>query len=1073
MKKILFALLTLCLFVSAQALENIQVGNTTRTMIVYAPKGLSGQPALVIALHGANQDAAYLQGLAKWETVADTAKFVVVYANGVNKYWDISGTSDLQFMEAIIESMYSRYHINKNRVYLTGFSMGGMFTYYAATRMADKIAAFAPVSGYPMGGPNATSSRPVPILHTHGTADDVCVYSNVQSHIDAWVKFNGCNTTPEIIKPYPKSKPNSPASLKRYRNGKNGVEVALLTLADKGHWWSMDTSQALTSEEVWNFCKRYSLGAAEPEVESIVPENKSFDLLPERDNQFTVTFSEAIDCSKVSATLKGEAGNTIPLDVKSEGMLAKVLFALPTDAEVADGEYTLTISNAVNKEGGVMKAATFTYAYGVETVGETPNVDTLYISDWYGDRATIGEGIPVGWKRVNITSSGTKEVTAGGTANCTGVRLKYFEQGGDFDAGFYLSARDNSTCNLYYGQYSDSPLKLKVGKYRVSFNSVYWSEGALSANATYNFNVMTVTSSPVFSATSLLSTNTMSEKTDQKITGSKAYEYDFTISRAANYVLNFEMSEGWNSVIVGNILLTTKPTLADTYKGTFYRTLLATQNAIKGYEKTSAAKTLQKVITRYADLTSTSPSVYTAATAELKEAIAVFNESEKEISGKVSKSVNIEVNGEKRSYWLYVPSGCKPNAPLVIALHGAGGHSTDNSPRFNEIADKEGFIVAYPQGKDIYFPVFGGTVPGWDASGEDNADVDFIKAVIEDIADVYTIDRQRIYCCGFSNGGMMTYALANTCSQLFAAYASISGFPLNEFHLHHTGTRPVPFLHIHGKNDDFVKYSLMPVIVDEMVARNGANPVPVTKTVNGKYDKSVYEAMEGSFPYIYYEIDGMGHSDFTANTEVGSSSQTMWNFFKQYTLDTPCDTTLKWFPRLETEGYIPKSHGWNVNVSTVLLLFGREQNTTNNQNVYRSLQLTTGSYKLCFHSEADAEKTFSVKLQKLTGKRTTVLNTTLVAGGDFELPFSVEDGWGEYRLTFNRQSTSDVISITNLGIYSASDEPVTGILSTEQPVSDVMEAIYSPTGIRQSNLQPGLNIIRTADGTVKKILIRR
>ena len=1071
MKKILFALLTLCFSVGMYGLENIQVGNTTRTMIVYAPKGLPAQPALVIALHGANQDAAYLQSLAKWETVADTAKFVVVYANGVNRYWDISGTSDLLFMQTIIDNMHSRYHINKNRVYLTGFSMGGMFTYYAANKMADKIAAFAPVSGYPMGGPNAYASRPVPILHTHGTADDVCVYSGVQQHIDAWVKFNGCNATPEIIKPYPKSKPNSPASLKRYKGGKNGVEVALLTLADKGHWWSMDTAQALTSEEIWNFCKRYSLGAAEPEVESIVPENKSFDLLPERDNLFTVTFSEPIDCAKISASLKSDAGKTIPLEVQSEGMLAKVTFALPANAQVPDGEYTLTVSNAVSKEGGVLKSATFTYAYGVEEVGEVMNVDTLYCPDWYAERPTVGEGIPAGWRRVNTNSSGTKETTNGVAANCTGVRMKYFEKGGDFDAGFYLSARDNQTCNLYYGLLSGSPLKLDAGKYRISFNSVYWSEGALSANASYNFNVMTTTLSSVFSEASLLSAGTMSEKTDKKITGSKAYAFDFTISRSANYVLNFEMSEGWNSVIVGNILLTTVPSLADTYKGTFYRTLLAAQRAVKGYESTPPAKVLQRVIEQYADLTSTSPSVYTAATQELAEALATFNAADKD--GRESRSVNIQVNGETRSYWLYVPAKRQPNAPLVIALHGAGGHSTDQTPSFNTIADKEGFIVAYPQGKDIYFPVFGGTVPGWDASGEDNADVDFIKAVIADIADIYPVDHERIYCCGFSNGGMMTYALANACSNLFAAYASISGFPLNEFHLRYTSSRPVPFLHIHGKNDDFVKYSLMPVIVDEMVARLGANPVPVTTTVSGRYTKSIYEATEGSFPYTYYEIDGMGHEAYTDKTEAGNSSLTMWNFFKQYTLSTPCDTTIKWLPRLETEGYTPKDHGWSVNVSKVLLLFGRDQKTDNNQNVYHSLQLTTGSYKLCFHADGDPDKEVTIKLQKLTGRRPTVLNATVVAGGDYELPFTVNDGWGEYRLTVNRPSTTDVINITNLGIYSVADTPATGVQSLlPSAADDTPAAIYSPTGIRQNHVQMGMNIIRTADGTVKKILVK-
>ena len=68
----------------------------------------------------------------------------------------------------------------------------------------------------------------------------------------------------------------------------------------------------------------------------------------------------------------------------------------------------------------------------------------------------------------------------------------------------------------------------------------------------------------------------------------------------------------------------------------------------------------------------------------------------------------------------------------------------NNSPRFNEIADKEGFIIVYPQGVDIYFPVLGGTVTGWDASGEENDDVTFLKAVIEDVDSKYKLDRKRL-----------------------------------------------------------------------------------------------------------------------------------------------------------------------------------------------------------------------------------------------------------------------------------------------------------------------------------------
>ncbi len=95
-------------------------------------------------------------------------------------------------------------------------------------------------------------------------------------------------------------------------------------------------------------------------------------------------------------------------------------------------------------------------------------------------------------------------------------------------------------------------------------------------------------------------------------------------------------------------------------------------------------------------------------------------------AAKTDKEVTITVGNESREYWLYVPDNVKTEAPLVVSLHGASGHDTDKSPFRTDVADKEGCIVAYPQGKPIYFPVFGGTVTGWDATGEENDDVKFL-----------------------------------------------------------------------------------------------------------------------------------------------------------------------------------------------------------------------------------------------------------------------------------------------------------------------------------------------------------
>ena len=395
----------------------------------------------------------------------------------------------------------------------------------------------------------------------------------------------------------------------------------------------------------------------------------------------------------------------------------------------------------------------------------------------------------------------------------------------------------------------------------------------------------------------------------------------------------------------------------------------------------------------------------------------------------LDKNVSINVNGKSRSYRLHVPASCPANAPLVIAMHGTGGSMNDEQPPFNIISDNEKFLVAYPQGDQIYFPVFGGTFPGWRSTGEYNEDADFLKAIIDDLSQNYQIDRKRVYCCGFSNGGMNTYAMANVCSDVFAAFASISGFPINEFHLRHVGQRPVPFLHIHGKGDDFVKYSLMPAIVDQMVARNGANPVPVKTSVSGKYDKSVYEATDGSFPYIYYEVDNMGHEPYTSNTEDGNSSLTMWRFFKQYTLDTPCDATLKWMPRVETEGYNPKEHGWKVNLSKILLSYGQGDKTDDNQNVYHALQFAKGRYKLCFKSQGEADKTITVKLTRFSPSK-VIFDTSVPVGEDATIIFDIDDDFAEYKINFTRQNSSDDITITDIAVYSTDEEP-TGIQSIE------------------------------------------
>lgn len=387
---------------------------------------------------------------------------------------------------------------------------------------------------------------------------------------------------------------------------------------------------------------------------------------------------------------------------------------------------------------------------------------------------------------------------------------------------------------------------------------------------------------------------------------------------------------------------------------------------------------------------------------------------------KVDTEKSITVNGKERKYILYVPSTVSENAPMVISLHGASGHDTDRSPFRTSIADSKGCIVIYPQGELQNFGPFG-TVPGWNATGEANEEIDFFKAIIEDVAKSYSIDRNRIYCCGFSNGGMMTYAATSAASDLFAAFASISGFQLNEFHNRHYGARPVPFLHIHGKADDFVKYSCMPIIRDNMIARNGCNPVPKVITMSGKYRKSIYAAGKGGFPYVYYEVDGMGHNDFTDHTEDNNSALTMWKFMSQYTLNEQCDKTLKWRLNIDTEKFVPQDHSWMVNSSKTRFSYGIPAAANNgDNNVYPSLQFEEGNYMLCFEAVGTDNNKIFIKIETLDGKSTLFCKAGKV-GSKVVIPFSVNK-YNEYKITIVKESADD--KFTSLAIHSC-EEPST------------------------------------------------
>ena len=170
---------------------------------------------------------------------------------------------------------------------------------------------------------------------------------------------------------------------------------------------------------------------------------------------------------------------------------------------------------------------------------------------------------------------------------------------------------------------------------------------------------------------------------------------------------------------------------------------------------------------------------------------------------------SFEFEGNIREYEVYLPENFQPNMPVVFALHGA----TENIQWFknytllHEVADTTGFIVIYPN--SMAPPKRWNT--GSPIIDEPNVDdVGFISALIDTLDADYDIDMTRIYTCGFSAGGMMSYYLAWQLGHRLAAGASISGGLNFNMAANYIPLRAFPILTSHGTLDEGVPYDGKP-----------------------------------------------------------------------------------------------------------------------------------------------------------------------------------------------------------------------------------------------------------------------
>lgn len=167
----------------------------------------------------------------------------------------------------------------------------------------------------------------------------------------------------------------------------------------------------------------------------------------------------------------------------------------------------------------------------------------------------------------------------------------------------------------------------------------------------------------------------------------------------------------------------------------------------------------------------------------------------------------LQFGGKSRQYALHVPAGYtgQPTA-LVFSMHGFMSNYGEQQvlTGFSELADREGFIVVYPNGA-------GDSMLSWNAGDcceyteTDRDDVGFVAALIDEVGRSACVDLDRVYATGYSNGGFLSHRLACELGDRIAAIATVAGVLGIPPESCNPG-RPISVLQLHGSADLVVPY---------------------------------------------------------------------------------------------------------------------------------------------------------------------------------------------------------------------------------------------------------------------------
>ena len=279
-----------------------------RSWIVYAPSRYdpTTPTPVVVLLHGRPSNGGGMAFLTGMNGVAENHNFIVVYPDGIDNEWnaqfdisasDISLTGrrstlpqdDVGFLRTLMGDLAQDFNIDRNRLYLGGFSNGSFMTYRMACSAGDTFAAFAAVSAglYIELARYCRRSDPTPILIMNGTADPSVPYGGVllanpeggepirislgvQDTVAAFARRNGCDLAGESTT-FAERGQSPGTNIVRFvpRNCRPGADVILYAINGGGHTWPghsrLPAELGLTNmdmdagEVIWDFFSRHTL----------------------------------------------------------------------------------------------------------------------------------------------------------------------------------------------------------------------------------------------------------------------------------------------------------------------------------------------------------------------------------------------------------------------------------------------------------------------------------------------------------------------------------------------------------------------------------------------------------------------------------------------------------------------------------------------------------------------------------------------------------------------------------------------------------------------------------------------